>query len=315
MKQIITFVSELDAIAGSGKTTDEKIAAFKNLEPRAAELGKAVQAVGMQAMDEAFDETEAPDITALRQAMETPEMSDAISRIYLLLEGDVQKIDPSSIRQLDEFIMHYFQHPQPEQVGTIMRKIIEIFPSTQQCNAIPGTLTFFAEIFRAHPDRVPEWKTIIDTMPADWKQCFEWSLSYARGEKGDITEREPVSPDILDACWGAFLASGDKKYAEHVLAVACQDEQPDTIDVTVLAAVWSCASFISNYPEMKTIARAWFATASDRQKENFALRAREDIQTAVFDKVLIDSTRKEQILNGQRENPSEPQATAEAPAS
>ena len=314
VQRLLAFVSELNAIAGSDKAVNEKVAAIKNLEPRATELGKAVQAMGMQAMGEAFEVSEAPDISALKQAMEVPEISAALDRVFVLMQGDAQESDPSVARQLGDFMMSYFQHPQPEQIGTILQQVVEVFPSTRQCNAIPATLTFFAEIFRANPDRVPEWKTIIDTMPADWKQCFEWSLSYARGEQADITEEECATPEVLDACWGAFLASGNKKYAEYVLEVACQDEQPDTINVTVRAAVWSCSSFISNYPEVKTIARTWFATASDQQKENFALRTPEEIQQAVFDKVLIDQTRKEQILNELREKARETEAPAEAPA-
>ena len=316
IKQNRAFVSELNEIAGSDKTAAEKVAAIKKLEPRAAELGKAIQAIGMQAIQEASDGAATPDFPALKQAMEIPEFKAAISRIVHLMQGNVKKNDPVAVQQLSEFVMHYFQHPQPEQVSTIMQQLVEVFPSIRQCNAIPGTITFFAEIFRANPDRIPEWKTIIDTMPADWKQCFEWSLSYARGEKGDITAFETASPDLLDACWGAYLASGDKKYAEYVLRVACQHEPPDTIDMTIRAAVWSCSSFIRNYPEMRTIARTWFATASNQQKENFALRASEDIQTAVFDQVLIDQTRKEQLLNARQEKARGTEATvpAEAPA-
>ena len=128
----------------------------------------------------------------------------------------------------------------------------------------------------------------ISTLSEDWQRVFELSLAFSRGEMEDFTKNEFASPELLDACWGAFSASGDKKYAEFVLRTACADEAPNELNLTVRAAAWSCSSFIKTHSSMREIARAWFATATEQQRLNFAGRTSAEIQQEIFGKVLVD---------------------------
>ena len=129
---------------------------------------------------------------------------------------------------------------------------------------------------------------LVSELPKGWQRVFEMSLAFSRGEMEDITKAEFATPELLDACWGAFSASGDKKYAEFVLRTACADEAPNELNLTVRAAAWSCASFIKTHSSMREIARAWFAAATEQQRLNFAGRTSAEIQQEIFGKVLVD---------------------------
>ena len=129
---------------------------------------------------------------------------------------------------------------------------------------------------------------LVSELPKGWQRVFEMSLAFSRGEMEDFTKNEFASPELLDACWGAFSASGDKKYAEFVLRTACADEAPNELNLTVRAAAWSCASFIKTHSSMREIARAWFAAATEQQRLNFAGRTSAEIQQEIFGKVLVD---------------------------
>lgn len=187
-------------------------------------------------------------------------------------------------------MMHYFQHPDPGIIGELITDISKAFPDTRQCNAIPSMIVFFGEIFKANPGRVEEWMKTASTLPKDWQQIFQTALQYAQGKIPDVSAAKIVDPSTLDACWGGYLASGNKKYAEAVLRTACSDEPENTLDVTIRAAAWTATSFIRQYDEMKKIAKEFFDNATERQKLNFAGRTTEEVQKTVFGTVLKPQT-------------------------
>lgn len=196
-------------------------------------------------------------------------------------------VTPEEMERLNEFIMHYAEHPDPDQLGAYLAHWDRYFPVAQR-GMIPATVTFFGEVFKANPDRVEGWMKLVAELPKAWQRVFEMSLAFSRGEMEDITKAEFATPELLDACWGAFSASGDKKYAEFVLRTACADESPNELNLTVRAAAWSCSSFIKTHSSMREIARAWFATATEQQRLNFAGRTSAGIQQELFGKVLVD---------------------------
>lgn len=196
-------------------------------------------------------------------------------------------VTPEEMEQLNEFIMHYAERPDPDQVGAYLARWDRYFPVVQR-GMVPATVTFFGEVFKANPDRVEGWMKLVSELPKGWQRVFEMSLAFSRGEMEDITKAEFATPELLDACWGAFSASGDKKYAEFVLRTACADEAPNELNLTVRAAAWSCSSFIKTHSSMREIARAWFATATEQQRLNFAGRTSAEIQQEIFGKVLVD---------------------------
>lgn len=196
-------------------------------------------------------------------------------------------VTPEEMEQLNEFIMHYAERPDPDQVGAYLARWDRYFPVVQR-GMIPATVTFFGEVFKANPDRVEGWMKLVSELPKGWQRVFEMSLAFSRGEMEDITKAEFATPELLDACWGAFSASGDKKYAEFVLRTACADEEPNELNLTVRAAAWSCSSFIKTHSSMREIARAWFAAATEQQRLNFAGRTSAEIQQEIFGKVLVD---------------------------
>lgn len=196
-------------------------------------------------------------------------------------------VTPEEMERLNEFIMHYAERPDPDQVGAYLARWDRYFPVVQR-GMIPATVTFFGEVFKANPDRVEGWMKLVSELPKGWQRVFEMSLAFSRGEMEDITKAEFATPELLDACWGAFSASGDKKYAEFVLRTACADEAPNELNLTVRAAAWSCSSFIKTHSSMREIARAWFAAATEQQRLNFAGRTSAEIQQEIFGKVLVD---------------------------
>lgn len=196
-------------------------------------------------------------------------------------------VTPEEMERLNEFIMHYAERPDPEQLGAYLARWDVYFPTAQR-SMLPFIVTFFGEVFKANPDRVEDWMKTISTLSEDWQRVFEMSLAFSRGEMEDFTKNEFASPELLDASWGGFSASGDKKYAEFVLRTACADEAPNELNLTVRAAAWSCSSFIKTHSSMREIARAWFAAATEQQRLNFAGRTSAEIQQEIFGKVLVD---------------------------
>ncbi len=199
-----------------------------------------------------------------------------------------------SEQEVSNFMMHYFQHPEPDKIDALIIQWAGLFPGVEECSAIPSTLVFFGEVFKANPERVEGWMQTAYSLPEEWHEIFEWSQRYARGEERDVTAEESMNPGIFDACWGGFIASGDKKYPEYVLRAACMEEAPNCYDLSIRSAAWSCCSFILNYPEMKEIARAWFTTATEEQRMNFARRSNETVQQAVFGTVLMNEVQKKE---------------------
>ena len=223
-------------------------------------------------------------------------------------------VTPEEMEQLNEFIMHYAERPDPDQVGAYLARWDRYFPVVQR-GMVPATVTFFGEVFKANPDRVEGWMKTISTLSEDWQRVFEMSLAFSRGEMEDITKAEFATPELLDACWGAFSASGDKKYAEFVLRTACADEAPNELNLTVRAAAWSCSSFIKTHSSMREIARAWFAAATEQQRLNFAGRTSAEIQQEIFGKVLVDPDAPSDDEQGEDDPPAdEPEPAAEADA-
>lgn len=233
----------------------------------------------------ATEEQAAPPTAA--QVTEQSETTQAPQATQAAEAPPEASVTPEEMEQLNEFIMHYAERPDPDQVGAYLARWDRYFPVVQR-GMIPATVTFFGEVFKANPDRVEGWMKTISTLSEDWQRVFEMSLAFSRGEMEDITKVEFATPELLDACWGAFSASGDKKYAEFVLRTACADEEPNELNLTVRAAAWSCSSFIKTHSSMREIARAWFAAATEQQRLNFAGRTSAEIQQEIFGKVLVD---------------------------
>lgn len=230
---------------------------------------------------------ERPPTPPAAQVTEQSETTQAPQATQAAEAPPEASVTPEEMEQLNEFIMHYAERPDPDQVGAYLARWDRYFPVVQR-GMVPATVTFFGEVFKANPDRVEGWMKLVSELPKGWQRVFEMSLAFSRGEMEDFTKNEFASPELLDACWGAFSASGDKKYAEFVLRTACADEAPNELNLTVRAAAWSCSSFIKTHSSMREIARAWFATATEQQRLNFAGRTSAEIQQEIFGKVLVD---------------------------
>ena len=230
---------------------------------------------------------ERPPTPPAAQVTEQSETTQAPQATQAAEAPPEASVTPEEMEQLNEFIMHYAERPDPEKLSAYLARWDRYSPVVQR-GMIPATVTFFGEVFKANPARVEGWMKTISTLSEDWQRVFELSLAFSRGEMEDFTKNEFASPELLDACWGAFSASGDKKYAEFVLRTACADEAPNELNLTVRAAAWSCSSFIKTHSSMREIARAWFATATEQQRLNFAGRTSAEIQQEIFGKVLVD---------------------------
>ncbi len=244
-------------------------------------LMSAAAALSATATEEQAATPPAAQVTEQSETTQAPQATQAAEAPPEAL------VTPEEMEQLNEFIMHYAERPDPDQVGAYLARWDRYFPVVQR-GMVPATVTFFGEVFKANPDRVEGWMKLVSELPKGWQRVFEMSLAFSRGEMEDITKAEFATPELLDACWGAFSASGDKKYAEFVLRTACADEAPNELNLTVRAAAWSCSSFIKTHSSMREIARAWFAAATEQQRLNFAGRTSAEIQQEIFGKVLVD---------------------------
>jgi len=177
----------------------------------------------------------------------------------------------------DKWITYYYQHPNPEDVASALKAI-----TAQGYFEIDGAQAplsgFFAEIFRANPDRIDEWIEPYLGVPgrhilysALWMAnsaqsraaLKRLSISAAATDADklqSLMETTPPtiesmninSPAALDYLWGSFMATGS---AEPVLRVIDQMKLSDVKGNTEVmmiggAASWSVSANARQHPRV-----------------------------------------------------------------
>jgi hypothetical protein len=171
-----------------------------------------------------------------------------------------------------EFVTYYYQHPRPEQIG---RAIESLGPSgilgrggildARQYNHRAYTCVgFFARIFADNPDRVPEWKKIIDREEQN-RETRDWlhealALNTPRGKR--------VAATSTERHWGAFFASGDTGYLQMMVhrLEFLERENRATFDLGAKAML-SLAYHAPRHPLVRRMLEAARKEAAPRKRQ------------------------------------------------
>ena len=232
--------------------------------------------------------------------------------VVLSVLGGEATISQDMVR-LDKMCQGYYLNPQPDTVPEMLC-LFDGMAKTYTKDELSGieapVIGFFSEIFRANPDKLDEWDKVIDRLSSKPLKNYLWgALCYANTdaalkvfkrhaglENSFLTKRygggvtpilkwklEQLSPGDLDACWGAFMASGNKEYVAKVMERALLIPEDNVVDLTTGAARWSLLANADSHPLVVEVMNELLNHASDDAFQYFteamAAKQRENLLT------------------------------------
>lgn len=168
---------------------------------------------------------------------------------------------------IDEWLMNYHRQPVPDSIAELIRSL-DREPQLTGKTLLPLG-GFFYEVFRANPDRVPEWRKLADELknPA-LKQLLLDFMPEDSPETVDERARS-MAETVPDFAWGAYFSSGKSEYPQMVLRLALSQPDRGSIDPMAAAAHWSLLSVSRRIPEVEAILREYFQRAPEPTLRNF----------------------------------------------
>jgi hypothetical protein len=174
-----------------------------------------------------------------------------------------------SLKDTQDWMYSYYQHPKPELVPNAIRILFEE-SDPMKPDALPGNMGFYGRVLAANPDRIPGWILEIEGQTEDqwffmanalWncgtKNCIDALSRFSREgppEFGRLAQQllndkkrpDPmVSPVVLspessgatiDMIWGAFYATGDRRYVERIIGLVTHSGDEGKAAQATLAA-------------------------------------------------------------------------------
>lgn len=159
---------------------------------------------------------------------------------FSLLPADNSKKAEMSEAELNDFMVHYYLHPDPAKVSRAVHTMHKIGYLQKESAGAPIT-SFLSQIFRSSSSAIETALADFSSYAATEQQVLLRALWLADTAQSKMTlqkllagndnaellksippkiEQLPVeSPDVLDMLWGAFLATGDEKYVIQVISV------------------------------------------------------------------------------------------------
>ncbi|MDB6168944.1 MAG: hypothetical protein JWM88_1808 [Verrucomicrobia bacterium] len=141
------------------------------------------------------------------------------------------------------WLRHYYLNPQPAEVPRMVQALSHqgYFDESAETAVAIG---FFSTVFAQNPDRVDTWLAGFRSLPRNHQRLMAAALWQAGNPRGapmlrtlsqssasrteiqqladlpsaPVARTAVLSPSSMNLQWGAFLASGDRKYITNVLA-------------------------------------------------------------------------------------------------
>lgn len=164
-------------------------------------------------------------------------------------------------RSAGEWLNHYYENPQPDQ---FVPAIYELSRNGyfEQPGHVSQAIGFIAGVFSRNPEQIDQWVVNLGGLPAPHQRLIAAALWYSGSPKGaeylraysrvvnrelraeidgllvlkpSLRETDVLSASSLNLQWGAFLATGDSRHIQKVLA-ALGSEEPG-LNAAVLAAL------------------------------------------------------------------------------
>lgn len=186
---------------------------------------------------------------------------------------------PMTAQEFAEFATYYYLHPQPEMIA---RAIESLGPNgflddrgdqydrsfLQRANTCVG---FFAEIFAANPDRVADWRKVIERRGQD-RQVRVWLREALKlSQSGSLLDRErdgPHSWEDTNRFFGAFFASSNPLYLRKLVdRLESVDGSSKSLYRAAIEAVMLFAYNGPHHPIVRETLQAAREQASPRTRE------------------------------------------------
>ncbi len=132
-------------------------------------------------------------------------------------------------QEFAQFATYYYQHPQPELITQAIESLgPSKFLDTGNRNSNrydprgDTCVGFFAAVFAANPERVAEWRKVIDQGGLDGR-TRSWMRKALKLSRPGLIREPELAPNDFDALgtsytlWGAFFASGNPAYLKKVV--------------------------------------------------------------------------------------------------
>jgi hypothetical protein len=191
--------------------------------------------------------------------------------------AEVKSIDTEE--QLNEWMMHYYQHPQPALTISAVKFMAKEGTLAKDDAQLP-IATFLAQIFLQNPEKVQQWRTQLITGTDDqlktvvlafWMSGNQSQLKLViSGNSGSVSEYaeklianrvpdllndEIANPGFLDMLWGSFFATGDERYVQRIISVLPLVKEKKDIAKMLIggAAQWSLTSNAKQHKKVMDI--------------------------------------------------------------
>jgi hypothetical protein len=167
------------------------------------------------------------------------------------------------------FMQSYYLHPQPDRIGSVIDALSASGILKSQ-NQAPPLIGFFSEIFAANANELPEWQTHILKQDDQTKAVLDQALKLSKS--GGVLSSNGHSPQLNDACWGAFFATGSPKFVDKVVdQLRYFDERSDeALFFAGATAMWSLAENSRTYTAVHSAIESAKINADKRTRELIA---------------------------------------------
>jgi len=196
---------------------------------------------------------------------------------------------------INSFVQTYYQAPAPERIADLIKSLDAFYPFINS-GSIGSMGGFLGEVFRANPNSVKAWEAIGDTRDRGTKEVLALA-SRLMNNKNGVLDVHNVAADINDMYWGAFFATGDRKYIDRLideLTLYDINQYPhkttyrfdgkndfDSFFAGATAA-WSLSALLNHAPVKQSVTAAE-AQASGRKREVL-----EDVLTKAPNQIKVE---------------------------
>lgn len=170
---------------------------------------------------------------------------------------------------LTAFTDTYYLHPRPDLVPAAIAALSST-GALRNRSAVPPVVAFFSEVFAANPDRLPEWRALIERGDAETKTVLRRALALSTS--GGVLRLEGHSAELNDMYWGAFFASGNRAYLARLVAQVRHFDERDDLNLFLAgaSAMWSLASNAQTHPRVRSALTLMQRTADPRTSQLIA---------------------------------------------
>ena len=161
---------------------------------------------------------------------------------------------------------------------------------------------FCGELFLRYPDRIETWQQ--KSSAPVYRTVMRIASNYAAALKTPGVETllnmppEKFSPDLLEACWSGFFASGKTGYVEQIIKRALLFPEDGRVDIIRKAALWSLMELSEKHPVIKSTFKNYLRNkALPNVQYKLAMEISESKQQELLGRVLISDKSKDAEFN------------------